>query len=248
VYNILKKENKTTMNHHSLLEKLHPLHLLYVEDDIEVRSQIYEFLKRYFTSVQETSSAEEAMIQFKRKKPDIMLVDINLPGENGLSFAEAIRKEHHDVRIIISTAYTDKEFLLTAIELELTRYLIKPLTGQTLLEALEKASDEYALIYNREQLVDLGMEFTYNKRQRILRKNKQELSLRPKEMQLLEYFIAHSSEIIAYDILEYNIWQETTMSRDAIRSQIRNLRKKTHNKIIENISGIGYRLYQKEEL
>ena len=234
------------MNHHSLLEKLQNLHLLYVEDDIAVRSQIYEFLKRYFASVQECSSAEEAMIYFKQKKPDIMLVDINLPGENGLGLSQTIRKEHHDVRIILSTAYTDKEFLLTAIELELTRYLVKPLIGQTLLEALEKASDEYALIYRREQIVDLGRGFNYNKRQRVLRKEHKELSLRPKEMQLLEYFIEHCSEIIAYDILEYNIWGETTMSRDAIRSQIRNIRKKTHNKIIENISGIGYRLYQKE--
>ena len=233
------------MNHYSLLEKLQQLHLLYVEDDIEVRSQIYEFLKRYFASVQETSSAEEAMEFFNKKRPDIMLVDINLPGENGLSFAKTIRKKHHDVRIIVSTAYTDKEFLLTAIELELTRYLVKPLTGQILLEALEKASDEYALIYKRERLVDLGQGFIYNKRERVLRKENRELSLRPKEMQLLEYFIEHPSEIIAYDILEYNIWRENIMSRDAIRSQIRNLRKKTHSKIIENISGIGYRLYQK---
>jgi len=234
------------MNHHSLLEKLQPLHLLYVEDDIEVRSQIYEFLKRYFSSVQETSSAEEAMICFNKKKPDIMLVDINLPGENGLSFAQTIRQEHHDVRIIVSTAYTDKEFLLTAVELELTRYLVKPVTGSKLLEALEKASDEYASIYKREQLVDLGMGFSYNRKQRVLRKDEHELSLRPKEMQLLEYFIEHTSEIIAYDILEYNIWKDNIMSRDAIRSQIRNLRKKTHSNIIKNISGIGYRLYQKE--
>jgi DNA-binding response OmpR family regulator len=236
------------MNHHSLLEKLQNLHLLYIEDDIEVRGQIYEFLKRYFASVQETSSAEEAMQYFDRKKPDIILVDINLPGESGLNFAQKVRKEHHDVRIIVSTAYTDKEFLLTAIELELTRYLIKPVTGERLLDALEKASDEYTLIYKREQLVELGMDFNYNKRQRVLRRGERELSLRPKEMQLLEYFIAHDSEIIAYDILEYNVWQENTMSRDAIRSQIRNLRKKTHNKIIENISGIGYRLYQKERV
>jgi len=235
------------MDHRSLLEKLHHLHLLYVEDDIEIRKQIYEFLKRYFASVQETSSAKEAMIYFNQKKPDIMLVDINLPGESGLSFSQNIRKKHRDVRIIISTAYTDKEFLLTAIELDLTRYLVKPLIGESLLEALEKASDEYAIIYQQDQMVDLGEGFNYNKKERILRKEMEECSLRAKEMQLLEYFIAHATEIIAYDILEYNIWKEIPMSRDAIRSQIRNLRKKTHNKIIENISGIGYRLYHKDK-
>ena len=135
------------MNHHSLLSKLKNLHLLYIEDDAQVRSEIYEFLKRYFMLGQEASSTEEAMILFEQKKSDIILVDINLPGKSGLHFSEEIRKKHHDVRIIVSTAYTDKEFLLMAIELELTRYLIKPVTGKKLLEALEKASDDYAVIY-----------------------------------------------------------------------------------------------------
>jgi len=234
------------MNHHSLLNKLKNLHLLYIEDDSQLRSEIHEFLKRYFVLVQEASSAEEAMVLFKQKKPDIILVDINLPGKSGLHFSEEIRKNHHDVRIIVSTAYTDKEFLLIAIELELTRYLVKPVTGNKLLEALEKASDEYALIYNTESIVQLGKEFTFNKKQRVLRHKNRELSLRPKEMQLLEYFIEHPKELISYSLLEYEVWIDSPMSKDAIRSQIRNLRKKTHSQIIRNISGLGYRLYQEE--
>ena len=234
------------MNHHSLLSKLKKLHLLYIEDDAQVRSEIYEFLKRYFMSVEEASSAEEAMVLFQQKKPDIILVDINLPGKSGLHFSEEVRKVHHDVRIIVSTAYTDREFLLMAIELELTRYLIKPVTGKKLLEALEKASDEYALICKTEQVVHLGKGFTFNKQQRILSHNQTERSLRPKEIELLEYFIEHPKELISYTVLEYDVWSNSPMSKDAIRSQIRNLRKKTHNHIILNVSGIGYRLYQEE--
>jgi CheY-like chemotaxis protein len=45
------------MNHHSLFDKLKDLHLLYVEDDPQIRSQINEFLGRYFASVQEADSA-----------------------------------------------------------------------------------------------------------------------------------------------------------------------------------------------
>jgi len=227
----------------SLLNKLKKLHLLYVEDDPHVRSQIYEFLTRYFASVQESASAEEAFLLFEKKRPNIMLVDINLPGESGLSLIEKVRQEHQDVRIIISTAYTNKEFLIMAIELDLTRYLVKPLTGKTLLDALEKASDEYNLGYKEENIVDLGETFTFNKKDRLLTVGQKELTLRPKEIELLEYFIAYPTEIISYETLEYNVWREP-MSRDAIRSQIRNLRKKTHSKIIENISGIGYRLYR----
>ncbi len=235
------------MRHHALLSKFKNLNLLYVEDDPLVRHEISEFLKRYFALVDESSSAEEAMDIFKKDRPHIMLVDINLPGESGLSLVMKIRKKYHDVRIIVSTAYTNKEFLLLSIELELTRYLVKPVTGERLLEALEKAADEYLLIAKKEEQVELGEGFYFDKKQRILRQNNETIILRAKEMQLLEYFMLHPKEIISYDMFEYDIWEDSSMSHDAIRSQIRNIRKKTHHKIIENINGIGYRLYIKEE-
>jgi len=228
----------------SLVDKLKQLHLLYVEDDPQVCAQISEFLGRYFCSLQEASSAEEAMLCFEEKRADIILLDINLPGKNGLTFAEEIRKKYADTRIIISTAYTDKDFLLAAIELKLTRYLVKPLIGKTLLEALEKAADEYALIYKKEVFVDLGESFFYDKVKKMVYHQNEELILRRKEQQLLEFFIAHPLEIIDYDTLEYSIWTESSTTKDAIRAQIRNLRKKTHPKIIENITAIGYRLYR----
>jgi len=235
------------MNHHSLLDTFKHLHLLYVEDDSKVRSQISEFLRRYFTSLQEASSAEEAMKYFNAHKPDIILLDINLPGKNGLTFASEIRQHNHGTRIIISTAYTDKDFLLSAVELELTRYLIKPLTGTKLLAALKKAAEEYIKIHAREHSINLGDGFTYDSEQKIVMHYNKEIILRRKEMQLLEFFLDHATQTIDYATLEYSVWTDKPMSNDAIRSQIRNLRKKTHPKIIQNINSIGYRLYQSEQ-
>lgn len=234
------------MHHPILLSKLKHLHILYIEDDHLVRKEIVEYLKRYFYLVEEACSAEDAMILFEKNKPHIILVDINLPKENGLSFVQNVRKKHHDVRIIIASAYSNKAFLLSAVELELTRYLVKPITGKTLLEALEKAADEYMLLTQKETLVDLGEGFMFYKQQRVLQQGNKNIILRPKEIQLLEYFIAHPKELISYAVLEYDVWKEESMSKDAIRSQIRNLRKKTHHKMIENINGIGYRLYHKD--
>jgi len=57
----------------------------------------------------------------------------------------------------------------------------------------------------------------------------------------LDFFIEHEGEVLRYEILENELWQESVMSRDAIRSQIRNLRKKIGSNCFENITGIGYR-------
>ncbi|HHD81813.1 MAG TPA: response regulator transcription factor, partial [Campylobacterales bacterium] len=190
--------------------------------------------------------AEEAISLFEEKRADIILLDINLPGKNGLTLAQEIREKYSDTRIIISTAYTNKDFLIAAIELKLTRYLVKPLIGKSLLEALEKAADEYALLSESRDFVDLGEGFSYDKVHKLVFYKNEELTLRRKEKQLLEFFIGHPFEVVSYDILEDAIWEESSTTKDAIRAQIRNLRKKTHPKIIENITAIGYRLYRSE--
>lgn len=219
------------------------LHLLYVEDDVQIRHEISEFLRRYFGLLYEVSSTEEALEYYAQKKPDIILLDINLPGKNGLHFASEIRKEDKQTRIIVSTAYTDQAFLLRAIELDLTRYLVKPLTGKNLLEALAKATEEIESNRDNVPIIDLGESFFYDSQKKLLFKDNEEIPLRRKEMQLLEFFIHHPKETIEYATLEYMVWKDEPMSRDAIRAQIKNLRKKTHPNIIKNINSIGYRLF-----
>ena len=221
------------------------LTLLYIEDDSKIQKCIGEFLERYTLNLYLAQSAEEGMDLYKKISPDIILLDINLPGKSGISFAKELRKFDHNTRIIISTAYTDNAFLLNAIELELTRYLVKPMTNMELMEALGKAADEY-VDKKGSNKVDLGENFSYDFARKVLLKEDKIVVLRRKEMQLLEFFIAHAHQTLSYEALQYEVWTDSFMSKDALRAQIRNLRKKSHQKIIKNINAIGYRLYEKE--
>lgn len=231
-----------------LKKKLQNIKILYVEDDNDVRQQIHEFLQRYIDTIVEASSAEEALDIYTSMQPDIILLDVNLPGMSGLALAKKIRQENKEVRIIISTAYTDKDFLLLAIELELTRYLVKPMVGTDLLEAIEKAVDERALYTQpiTKTYIQLDEGYTYDLHRKMLMHKDKEITLRRKEMILLEYFLTHANQIIRYEMLEYDIWQDKVMSKNAIRAQIRNLRKKTYPSIVENIPAIGYKLTLKD--
>jgi len=123
------------MNHKDFAKKMNPYTLLYVEDDAEVREHIAEFLRRYYKSVYESDSAEEGLKLYEQYQPDILLLDINLGGMSGVELATLIRQKDEKIRIVISTAYTNKEFMLQAIELGLTRYLVKPLTNEDLVKA-----------------------------------------------------------------------------------------------------------------
>ncbi|BDY12732.1 response regulator transcription factor [Hydrogenimonas cancrithermarum] len=219
--------------------------VLYVEDDHELRAYISEFLRRFCKDIYEAENAENAYDLYLRKHPEIILLDINLPGMSGIDFCETIRRKDARTRIIMSTAYTDKDFLLKVVELGLTRYLVKPMTSEELFGAFDKALQELEAIDNRFGAVDLGEGFFYQSKAKCLYKGDETIPLRKKEIQLLDFFIDHQEEVVSYELLEQAVWPDGAMTPNAIRSQIRNLRRKTHDGILENISGIGYRLYRK---
>lgn len=229
------------MNHQAFAKKMKSYTVLYVEDDADVRRYITEFLKRYCKEVYACDNSEEGMIIYQKVHPDILLLDINLPGMSGIDFATKVREKDKKTRILISTAYTDKAFMLRAVELGLTRYLVKPVTSDELFSAFEKCLEEL----QADEKVDLGEGVVYRKAATAIFKDGREISLRKKEAEILEFFISCEGEVIRYDILENSIWADGVMTRDAIRSQIRNIRKKIEVDLFENISGIGYKFQRK---
>lgn len=231
------------MNHKELMKSMSNLSIVYIEDDINIRKYICEFLCRYCKNVYEASSAEEGFDLYIKHKPQILLVDINLPKMSGIEFISQIRKKDKKTRIIISTAYTNKEFTLQAIELYITRYLVKPITSKDLTEAIKKAINEFDDLNEDFSNIYLGEDFYFDCRKKALIKNNEEIILRKKEMQILEFFIDKSEQVIRYETLQNEIWEDEVMTENSIRSQIRNIRKKTHSKIFSNISGVGYKLY-----
>ncbi|CAA6817413.1 MAG: Regulator [uncultured Sulfurovum sp.] len=231
------------MNHKSFAKKMNNYTVLYVEDDLSVRQYIAEFLRRYCKEVYESDSAEEAIVLYHKHQPDILLLDINLGGMSGVEFAEYVRQKDKKTRILISTAYSNKEFMLAAIELNLTRYLIKPVTNEDLVKAFEKCSDEL----EEASLIELGKGYVYSKNRALVIHEENEMTLRNKEVEILEYFLEHEDEVVRYEQLEQGIWQDELMSRDAIRSQIRNIRKKVPAKLFQNISGLGYKFSRNKD-
>ena len=226
------------MNHKAFAYKMNNYSILYVEDDPNVRKHIREFLIRYCPRVYSCESSEEGLILYQKYKPDILLLDINLPGMSGIDFATEIRKKDRQTRIIISTAYTNPEFTIRAVELRLCRYLVKPVTNDELISAFEKALNEL----KEKNHFELGDGYIYDKRITSIIKDKKIVLLRKKESEILEFFIKHEGEVLRYDMLENAIWSSGVMTRDAIRSQIRNIRKKIVVECLKNITGVGYRL------
>ncbi len=214
--------------------------ILYVEDDEMVRKNAVEYLKRVCKEVLEAKDGKEAIKVWKEHKPDIIITDINMPRLNGLDMASYIRANDKDVQIIIATAHSDTEYLLQAVELQLVKYIIKPITKDKLNAALEKSIE---LIEDKSKFnLKLSADCQYNAYERVIYQGDKEIKLTKNELLFLDLLAHHHTRVVKYGEIENAIWAYEGMSQDAIRSLVRGLRKKVPENIIENISGIGYKL------
>ena len=214
--------------------------VLYIEDDEGVRTINSRFLKRMFDKLYEAKDGEEGYELYKKFHPDIILTDIKMPKLDGISLAKRIRKDDENTKIIISTAFSDKEYLIEAIELKLEKYIIKPLTNRNLLPALTKAVEALDKERNFTFYLDENFYFDSNSSQFYL--NNEAMDLTKKELNFLKLLILNKDRVVSYEEIEKFVWNDEYMSFNSLRTTIGFLRKKIPFNCIKNISNIGYKL------
>ena len=116
--------------------------VLYAEDEEVLREMMNTIIGEEVKELFLAKDGKEAYEIYKEKKPDILLIDINMPYMKGIELVQKIRENDCTVRIIMITACSDIENLLTATELKLTKYLVKPFFSTELFEALNLAVTE----------------------------------------------------------------------------------------------------------
>ena len=106
--------------------------------------------------VAEAEDGEVALALTKEKKPDLLLVDINMPFLNGLEFIEALQKAMEHPVIVIITGYDSFAYAQRALRLGVMDYLLKPISEQTLFPVLDQAKAFIRSKREKDQLPHLG--------------------------------------------------------------------------------------------
>ena len=228
------------------MEKFKKYTILYVEDDEGVRNINSRFLNRMFNELFLASNGEEAYTLYKKYHPDIILTDINMPKMDGITLSKKIRLEDKNTKIIITTAYSDKKYLMDAIELNLEKYIIKPLTNRNLLPALTKAVN--SLEEELDFKVELDEDFYFDNNTSLFYLNNKTISLNKKELLFLKLLVLNKNRIVSYEEIEQKVWEDEYMSLNSLRTTIGFLRKKIPFNCIKNISNMGYKLNLEKKL
>lgn len=222
------------------MESFKKYKILYVEDDEGVRSVNSRFLARMFEKFYEAKDGIEGYELYEKYHPDIILTDIRMPRLDGLSLAKKIRKNDNNTKIIISTAFSDKEYLLESIELNLEKYIVKPLSSRNLMPALKKAVEK--LDSERNFTVALDKNFYYDNNTSLFYLDKKVLELNKKELFFLKLLVLNKDRVVPYEEIELKVWDGEYMSMNTLRTTIGFLRKKIPFNCIQNISNMGYKL------
>ncbi len=206
--------------------------VLYVEDDEIVRENIKQILGEFFKKVITAESGEDGWIKYKKNKVDLAIIDIELPGFNGLELIKKIRDENRYLPIVIVSAYTKTDYLIESVELKLDKYIVKPLTSKKLYELLMKLESELT----STSTIELPRGAVVDTLKCTVKWDNKEYPLTHRELKMLT--IMSEKEAITYEEL-YNLWSEQPTD-NAIRSFVKQLRKKLPEGLLKVRSKVGY--------
>lgn len=211
------------------------LKILIVEDEKRLAQLLKDSISGSFFSVVIASNGEDGLKKFKSFKPDIIITDIMMPFCDGLEMTLKIKELDESIPIIVLSAHSDKEKLLTAIDLGINKYFIKPFDPEELLEHINKL----ALKLNKQKQSKLKEDFIFDNNSLSLYKNNSLISLTKREKELFYLLIKHKNQLVTSQDLKEKLW-DSEVNDEVLRTFIKRVRIKTSKELIENVSGQGY--------
>ena len=220
--------------------------LLYVEDDPIVQENFTEIFKEYFTTVLTTDDGNIALELYEKNSIDVAILDISIKGINGINVATKIRENDSETLILMISAYSDREKLLKAVNLNLSGYLVKPVSLEELEKSLKKIFDS---LVNTNFLI-LNHNFFWNEEERCILYKQEEIKLTKNEKAVVNLLLKNRNNYMSAADIQEEIFQ--TQMLDNKQNNIVQLLSRFRKKIllkyeiedyfIENCYGLGYRI------
>jgi DNA-binding response OmpR family regulator len=222
--------------------------LLFIEDDDGIRLALSMALEDEGYEVRQARNGEEGLVEFRRSPPDLVLLDLRLPGISGFDVCRALRSESI-VPIIMITAQTDTHDMVAGLEAGADDYVTKPVVPKELAARIRALLRRVHL--QGKATTPLATRFgdiEIRREQGIVLKGEDELNLTKTEFRLMCEFADHAGAVLSRDQLLERVWgYEYLGDSRLVDAHVRRLRLKVEDhpddpKLIVTARGIGYRL------
>ncbi|WP_414430080.1 response regulator transcription factor [Alcanivorax sp. IL3] len=219
------------------------LSIILVEDHRQLAQTVVEFLEQEGATVDYAGNTSLARELVQEHHYDLMLLDVMLPGEDGYSFCQYLRKDLAlDLPVIFMTARDQLEDKLEGFDRGGDDYIVKPFALPELaarVSALIRRQRK-EVTANTLQVADLELDPA---RQEV-RRDGQLLKLSPTAFRILRILMRESPRVVSREQLEHELWGDLVPDSDALRSHLYNLRKAVdkpfENALLNTLPGVGF--------
>ena len=222
--------------------------ILVVDDEENIVKLVSYNLEQEGYEIIKANDGKEALAKIKQEKPDLMVLDLMLPKVDGFDICRKVRKNDQlkNLPIIILSAKEEEIDKILGLELGADDYVTKPFSPRELIARVKAVLRrvDYNIETKDEVLKTGQVELDLKKHQ--VRINEQEISLTPKEFQLLSILIKHPGQVFSRDNLLGEIWDYNYHGDTrTVDVHVRRLRKKigeySDQKHIITVRGVGYK-------
>lgn len=211
--------------------------ILLLEDEEMLNESICEYLHSIGHSVDSYVDGLNALDAIKKKSYDLLILDINVPGMDGLTFLEQIHKlKIHSPAIYIS-ALVDIEDISRAYDLGCYDYLKKPFHLKELALRLDrvKIPNDTPRIHIR-----LSKHYSYNQENSVLFFNNEPQTLTKRQSEIIDVLARNRGMVVDFEQFGEYVWSDTYVDNATIRAEVNRLKKILKEDIIINVRGMGY--------
>ena len=221
--------------------------ILLIEDEEHIRKFVKISLKRAGFDVLEAGTGELGIEIVSKESPDIVVLDIMLPGINGYEVCEFLKQSYPNIGIIMLTAKAQDSDKVVGFDLGADHYLVKPFNPLELTAIVKSLLRRMAVGNNLSKREIVSGPFKIDLNSKCLYKRDEKIELTPKEYTLMKIFIENPEKAFSRDELLDMIWGYNYIGENKIIDvNIRRLRSKveddpSHPKWIETVWGTGYK-------
>ena len=217
-----------------------------VEDEPDIRETLAYNLSQEGFKVSEFSDAESCLNKIQKKKPDLLLLDLMLPGMSGLDLCKEIRADINlkNLAIIMLTAKGEEVDRIIGFELGADDYVTKPFSVRELILRVKVILKKQTESVESDELIEFGpIKLNLDAHEVLI--NNDEIVLTALEFKLLEHLIRRRGRVQTRDQLLSDVWgYSSEVTTRTVDTHIKRLREKlgTVGDYIQTIRGVGYRL------
>jgi two-component system KDP operon response regulator KdpE len=219
--------------------------ILVVDDEPQIRRSLQVNLEHSGYAVETVETGEAALVSFQNRHPDVMILDLLMPGMSGVDVVRLIRASS-TVPIIVLSAVGEEPRKVEALELGADDYMTKPFGMEELLARIRSLLRRAAGAHRAEPVFIAGnLSVNFDRREVTL--DQKPVKLTPTEYDLLKYMIEHAGKVLTHRMLLQEVWGRAYADQaQYLRVFIGQLRKKleedpTRPRFILTDPGVGYR-------